>query len=176
MEDLELSSSCFIYGVSCRIPSVYRELQVTDFSYGHAETADIMNFLVTGGTGFIGAYTIRDLLREGHKVVSFDASPDLSIMSGALNQTEIEKTVRVFGDIGDLPLILNTIKAHGIERIAHFASLQIPASDANPHLAVKINFAINGNSSYEALGLSEQFQIEFWRRHHVHLNCEATGV
>jgi len=98
-----------------------------------------MNVLVTGGTGFIGAYTIRDLLREGHKVVSFDASPDLSIMSGALNQSEIEKTVRVFGDIGDLPLILNTIKIHGIERIAHFASLQIPASDANPHLAVKVN-------------------------------------
>jgi nucleoside-diphosphate-sugar epimerase len=98
-----------------------------------------MSYLVTGGTGFIGAYTIRDLLRKGEKVVSFDSSPELSIMGDALTKGEIEKTVRVLGDIGDLPLLLNTIKEHGVDHIVHLASLQIPASDANPHLAVKIN-------------------------------------
>ena len=98
-----------------------------------------MSYLVTGGTGFIGAYTIRDLLHQGEKVVSYDASPDLNIMANALTQDEIQKTVRVFGDIGDLPLILNTIREHKVESIVHFASLQIPASDANPYLALKIN-------------------------------------
>ena len=98
-----------------------------------------MSYLVTGGTGFIGAYTIRDLLRRGEKVVSFDASPDLSIMGYALTEPEIEKTIRVFGDITDLPLILNTIKEHNVERIVHMASLQIPASDANPYFAVRVN-------------------------------------
>jgi len=98
-----------------------------------------LSYLVTGGTGFIGAYTIRDLLRKGEKVVSFDSSPDLSIMGYALTEPEIEKTIRVFGDISDLPLILNTIKEHNVERIVHMASLQIPASDANPHYAVKVN-------------------------------------
>jgi len=98
-----------------------------------------LSYLVTGGTGFIGAYTIRDLLRRGEKVVSFDASPDLSIMGYALTEPEIEKTIRVFGDITDLPLILNTIKEHNVERIVHMASLQIPASDANPYFAVRVN-------------------------------------
>lgn len=98
-----------------------------------------MSYLVTGGTGFIGAYTIRDLLRRGEKVVSFDASPDLSIMGYALTEPEIEKTIRVFGDITDLPLILNTIKEHNVEHIVHMASLQIPASDANPYFAVRVN-------------------------------------
>jgi nucleoside-diphosphate-sugar epimerase len=99
----------------------------------------LMSYLVTGGTGFIGAYTIRDLLRQGHRVVSFDASPDLNIMTNALSREEIERTVRVVGDIGDLPLILNTMRENEVENVVHLASLQIPASDANPHLALKIN-------------------------------------
>jgi nucleoside-diphosphate-sugar epimerase len=98
-----------------------------------------MTYLVTGGTGFIGAYTIRDLLAKGEKVVGYDASPDLAIMQDALSPGEIGKVIRVFGDILDLPLLLNTIKEHNVDRIVHMASLQIPASDANPSLALKIN-------------------------------------
>jgi len=96
-------------------------------------------YLVTGGTGFIGAYTIRDLLGKGEKVVSFDASPDLGIMMDAIGCGEIDRIVRVIGDILDLPLLLNTIKQYDVQKIVHMASLQIPASDANPYLALKIN-------------------------------------
>lgn len=98
-----------------------------------------MTYLVTGGTGFIGAYVIRDLLEKGDSVVSFDASPDLTIMEYANDPRKMEKIIRVSGDLLDLPLLLNTIREHRVERIVHMASLQIPASDANPRAALKIN-------------------------------------
>ncbi len=98
-----------------------------------------MNYLVTGGTGFIGAYTIRDLLAKGETVVSYDASPDLTILEDALGPGGLDKVIQISGDILDLPLILRTLKEHRIEKVVHMASLQIPASDANPPLALKIN-------------------------------------
>ncbi len=91
-----------------------------------------MTYLVTGGTGFIGAYVIRDLLEKGERVVSFDASPDLTIMQYAIDRRSMDKIIRVSGDVLDLPLLLNTISDHDVDKIVHMASLQIPASDANP--------------------------------------------
>ena len=36
-----------------------------------------MATLVTGGTGFVGANIVKDLVRNGHQVVSFDINePD----------------------------------------------------------------------------------------------------
>jgi len=98
-----------------------------------------MNYLVTGGTGFIGAYTIRDLLLRNDNVISFDASSDLTILADAIGSENLTRVVQVSGDILDLSLLLRTIKTHKIDMIAHFASLQIPASDANPPMALKIN-------------------------------------
>ena len=98
-----------------------------------------MNYLVTGGTGFIGAYTIRDLLLRNDNVISFDASSDLTILADAIGSENLTRVVQVSGDILDLSLLLRTIKTHKIDTIAHFASLQIPASDANPPMALKIN-------------------------------------
>jgi len=37
--------------------------------------------LVTGGTGFVGAYTAADLVDHGHEVVAFDVSTDPRIRS-----------------------------------------------------------------------------------------------
>jgi len=97
-----------------------------------------MSYLVTGGTGFIGAYTIRDLLAIGKKVISYDASPDPSILQGAVGPS-FEKIVRIQGDILDLPHLLGAMKEQHVQKVVHMASLQIPASDANPTLALKIN-------------------------------------
>ena len=37
-----------------------------------------MNVLVTGGSGWIGRYVVRDLIGNGHEVLSADLSPPLS--------------------------------------------------------------------------------------------------
>jgi nucleoside-diphosphate-sugar epimerase len=98
-----------------------------------------MNCLVTGGSGFIGAYTIKELLSRNQTVVSLDASNDQNILKDVIGLDEVGKITKVSGDILDLPLLLDTIKTQRIDRIVHLASLQIPASNANPPLAVRIN-------------------------------------
>ena len=37
-------------------------------------------YFVTGGTGFLGAYVIRDLLAANHRVTAFDLFPDLPML------------------------------------------------------------------------------------------------
>ena len=37
-------------------------------------------YFVTGGTGFLGAYVIRDLLAANHHVTAFDLFPDLPML------------------------------------------------------------------------------------------------
>jgi UDP-glucose 4-epimerase len=98
-----------------------------------------MSILITGSGGFIGSYVARDALRQNEKVVSFDNTLDLGIIKDVLGEDQINRILHVQGDILDLPLMLNTAKAHQVDRIIHMASLQTPASNANPHLAVRIN-------------------------------------
>ena len=98
-----------------------------------------MSILVTGSGGFIGSYVARDALRQNEKVVSYDNTPDLSIIEDVLGSDLLRNVIHVQGDLLDLPLMLSTAKAHKVDRIVHMASLQIPASNANPHLALRIN-------------------------------------
>ena len=97
-----------------------------------------MSIMITGSAGFIGCYTMRDALSQNEKVVSFDFTPDLSIIQDVLGD-QVNKITHVQGDLLDLPLMLQTAKANKVDRIVHMASLQIPASAANPHLAVRVN-------------------------------------
>lgn len=51
-----------------------------------------MNVLVTGGSGFIGAALVRNLLERGLKVVIGDSSPNKAVLA-KLNGAEFEPMV-----------------------------------------------------------------------------------
>lgn len=98
-----------------------------------------MSYLITGGFGCIGSYVIRDLLNKGEEVVVYDIAYDLSISKLVLSEEQIKAIKFVQGDITDLPNMLRALKAHKVERVIHLASFQIPASNANPPLALRVN-------------------------------------
>ncbi len=98
-----------------------------------------MSVLVTGGTGFIGAPTVRRLLERGEQVVSFDLVPDHDALARELGSAEVDGLTVVRGDVRDLAHLCRVIVEHRAERIVHLASLLVPESQANPPLALEVN-------------------------------------
>ena len=97
-----------------------------------------MTTCVTGGSGCIGSYVIRDLLARGERVVNFDFDTNQSVLRQVVPPDQLHNLVTVQGDITDAFHLGRALRDHGAERIIHLASLQIPASNANPPLALRV--------------------------------------
>jgi UDP-glucose 4-epimerase len=98
-----------------------------------------MNYLITGGTGFIGAYVTRRLVQKGHRVIAFDLAPDREFIGDLLTPDQRAAVTIVAGDVTDLPALLRTLKQSGVQRIIHLAALLGARSNDNPPLSLKIN-------------------------------------
>jgi nucleoside-diphosphate-sugar epimerase len=98
-----------------------------------------MACLITGGSGCVGSYLIRDLLNRGAKVINYDFSPNNRILQQVIEPSALAELVSITGDVTDLPHLSRTIVDHNVDVIIHLASWQIPASNANPYMAERIN-------------------------------------
>ena len=85
------------------------------------------NILVTGGAGYIGSHTSRQLVNAGCNVVVID-----NFYSGHRWAVPKEATL-IEGDAGDLGLISRLLSEHHIEAVIHFAGhIVVPESVADP--------------------------------------------
>ena len=83
--------------------------------------------LVTGGAGYIGSHTVRQLVAAGYRVVVLD---DLS--TGHRWAVAPEATL-VEGNAGDGALARALIEEHDVLAVVHFAgSIVVPESVADP--------------------------------------------
>lgn len=96
-------------------------------------------FLVTGAYGCIGAWVVRQLVREGVPVVTYDLAPEPARLRLLLDADELARVVSVPGDITDIPALERTLDAHGITRVVHLAALQVPFCRADPPLGAAVN-------------------------------------
>jgi UDP-glucose 4-epimerase len=88
---------------------------------------DHVNVLVTGGAGYIGGHMVLALLDAGRRPVVFDN------LSTGFRWSVPDGVPLVVGDVGDHELVLQTLKAHRIDAIVHFAAkLVVPESVADP--------------------------------------------
>jgi UDP-glucose 4-epimerase len=97
-----------------------------------------MVYLITGGTGFVGSYVAKELLKRGDKVVAYDFVQS-NVMQQILEPEEISQITIVIGAITDLARICRVIKEHKVDKIIHLASLLHPYSDNFPDEAVQVN-------------------------------------
>ena len=94
--------------------------------------------LVTGSSGFLGAWIVRDLIGRQVPFVMFDRDPDLRRLDNLLPERPGDLQV-VSGDIADLGALRRTIGEHGVTAIIHLAGLQIPACKADPLAGAGVN-------------------------------------
>lgn len=79
-----------------------------------------MNVLVTGGTGFLGAYVMAALEAAGHSAFAYDVappSPDLLSVASSLGSRFRQ------GQIGDIARLFDVCRAEDIEAIVHAAGM-----------------------------------------------------
>ncbi|MCX7750023.1 MAG: UDP-glucose 4-epimerase GalE [Candidatus Bipolaricaulota bacterium] len=82
--------------------------------------------LVTGGAGYIGSHTVKELLRDGRDVVALD-----NLSAGHRELVLCREFVH--GDLGDRKLLRETFRRYPIEAVIHFAAhTSVPESVANP--------------------------------------------
>lgn len=102
---------------------------------GHAEE----RFLVTGALGCIGAWTVRELVRDGSPVVAFDLGRDARRLASIMTAEELAAVTFVVGDITDLDALERTVDEHAITNVIHLAALQVPFCRADPVLGARVN-------------------------------------
>ncbi len=98
-----------------------------------------MAYLVTGGTGFIGSYTVRDLLNAGKEVVCLQRSGITPVFRQVVGEDKIDKVKIVQGDVSDALLLFNLIREHGIDLIVHIGYVLQPVSEQQPAYALRVN-------------------------------------
>jgi nucleoside-diphosphate-sugar epimerase len=98
-----------------------------------------MNYLVTGGTGFIGAYVVRDLVQAGDRVVCYDIAPNAQLLADVVPAAQLQGVTVVRGDVTDWSQLFHTLRQHRVDKIIHLASLLTSSSEANFPLALKVN-------------------------------------
>ena len=99
-----------------------------------------MAFLVTGGTGFIGSYIVRNLVREDNPVVVYDWFPERKALERLLSHEEIESKVKIIhGDVTNFSQLIRTIKENNVDKIIHMAALLMHDINANPLMGTKVN-------------------------------------
>lgn len=97
------------------------------------------HFLVTGGTGCIGAWVTRQLLREGVPVTLFSADQVRDRLALVLPAADLDRLDAVVGDINDLELLEDVARQRGVTRIIHLAALQFPFCAVDPIAGARVN-------------------------------------
>jgi nucleoside-diphosphate-sugar epimerase len=96
-------------------------------------------FFVTGAMGCIGAWVVRNLVREGVPTTVFDVAGNPHRLKLIMSADELQRVNFVTGDVTDLDKVERVVKETGTTHIIHLAGLQVPFCKADPSLGARVN-------------------------------------
>jgi nucleoside-diphosphate-sugar epimerase len=97
------------------------------------------SYLITGASGFIGAWVVKQLLSEGAAIVMFDLSADTRRLRLLVDDEILSLVPFVAGDITQADSLAHAVEHYGVERIIHLAGLQVPTCRADPRAGALAN-------------------------------------
>lgn len=115
------------------------------------------NFLITGAMGCIGAWIVRNLVREGVTTTVFDLSTNKHRLELIMSAAEIAQIDFIHGDITDTEVVKTAVVANNITHIIHLAALQVPFCKANPPVGAAVNVVgtVNVFEAAKAAGIQQ---------------------
>jgi len=96
-------------------------------------------FLVTGGTGCIGAWVVRGLARGGLPVTVVSSSGSDARLRLVLTPGELARVNLVRAEITDLAALEAIARRASASRVIHLAALQFPFCAADPIAGARVN-------------------------------------
>lgn len=100
---------------------------------------DECRILVTGGTGFIGTWVLRELQTRGLAAVALDVAPVPARWNRILGPAAAAHLPLVLGDLTDRVLLDRLFDTHAVTHVIHLAALLTPACQRDPWLACQVN-------------------------------------
>lgn len=116
------------------------------------------SYFVTGASGCIGGWVVKNLVETGHKVFALMPHPEkLKKLLLIMKKEDMDKIIVLPGDITNPDLLKAAVRMSGAERIIHLAALQMPFCRANPTLGARVNVegTINIFEAARAAGLKQ---------------------
>jgi nucleoside-diphosphate-sugar epimerase len=115
-----------------------------------------MAYLVTGGTGYLGSYVVRDLLQAGKEVVCLQRSGINPVFRSVVGEDNLDKARIVQADISNTFQVFDVIRQNKIDAIIHLSSLLgasgSSSSETQPAYALQVN-GVGMSNLFEAMRL-----------------------
>lgn len=108
-----------------------------------------MAYLVTGGTGYIGSYVVRDLLERGKEVVCLQRSGVTPVFREVVGERNIDKVKVIQGSVAEPVQLFELIHDYDVDHIAHLSFAMPPFSEQDPATALRVN-CVGMNNILEA--------------------------
>ena len=104
--------------------------------------------LVTGGSGFIGTWVLRELLARDAQVVVVDVQPAPPRWQRVLGRRAAEVT-RIAASLLDRDRLQDIIEQHGVTHVIHLAAVLTPECQKDPWLGCQVN-VLGSTALFEA--------------------------
>ncbi|MBK9749534.1 MAG: GDP-mannose 4,6-dehydratase [Chloroflexi bacterium] len=102
-------------------------------------------YFVTGSMGFIGAWTLYHLVKQGKTAVSYDLSERRDRVNLLLTPEEQAAIRFVTGDLTNTEHVIQMLTEHKVTHIIHLGALQVPLVRANPIVGAQVNVVGTAN-------------------------------
>lgn len=114
----------------------------------------VKNILVTGGAGYIGSHTVKELKEKNYNVTVLD-----NLSNGRM--TSLKDVHYITGDIGDYNKVIDVLESHEIDAVINFAALAYVGESVSDPRKYYDNNVVKGKALLDAIVDSGMKKIVF---------------